>query len=119
VERKRRELGEAMLAAAVYGSVAHRAAAQHSDVEVDVVVDETVEERDEYFFDEGVMVECNLVSAERMLSSARRVPWNWGIKADAYRHQEAIWDPGAFFKRLHEAATTIPDEDFDRALAES
>jgi predicted nucleotidyltransferase len=120
VERKRRELGEAMLAAAVYGSVAHRAAAEHSDVEVVVVVvDASVDERDEHFFDAGVMVECSLVDAERMLASARRVPWNWGIKADAYRHQEPIWDPGSFFQRLREAARSIPDDDFERALEHS
>jgi hypothetical protein len=116
VDRKRREFGEAMIAAAVYGSTAHRAAAEHSDVEVDVVTDGTIEERDEYFFDEGVMVECALVQAERLLASAHSVPWNWGIKADAYRHQEPIWDPGSFFERLREAAFSIPDEDFSRAL---
>lgn len=108
-----------MLAGAVYGSVAHRAAAEHSDVEVVIVCDGTVEEGDEHFFDEGVMVECNLVSAERILSSARHVPWNWGIKADAYRHQEALWDPGSFFERLREAAFSIPDGDFQRALEEN
>lgn len=108
-----------MLAGAVYGSVAHRAAAEHSDVEVEVVCDGSVEEGDEHFFDEGVMVECNLVNAERMLSSARRVPWNWGIKADAYRHQEPIWDPASFFERLREAAFSSPDEDFGRALRET
>lgn len=101
------------------GSVAHRAAGEHSDVEVIVVCDGTVEERDEFFFDEGVMVECALVYAERILFSARRVPWNWGIKADAYRHQEAIWDPSSFFERLRKAALAIPDEDFGRALEES
>jgi kanamycin nucleotidyltransferase len=105
-----------MLAGAVYGSVAHRAATEHSDVEVGVVSDETVEERDEWFFDQGVMVECAVVQAERLLASARSVPWNWGIKADAYRHQEAIWDPDSFFERLREAADSIPDEDFAPAL---
>lgn len=105
-----------MLAGAVYGSVAHRAATEHSDVEIGVVTDETVEERDEWFFDEGVMVECAVVQAERLLASARSVPWNWGIKADAYRHQEAIWDPDSFFERLREAADSIHDEDFAPAL---
>jgi KNTase C-terminal domain len=119
VERKRRELGDAMLAGAVYGSVAHRAAAEHSDVEVIAVVDETVDEGDEHFFDEGVMVECSLANADRLLVSARRVPWNWGIKADAYRHQEPIWDPTSFFERLREAASSIPDDDFEPALEES
>jgi kanamycin nucleotidyltransferase len=116
VERKRRQLGRAMLAAAVYGSVAHRAATEHSDVEIGVVTDETVGERDEWFFDEGVMVECAVTQADRLLLSARSVPWNWGIKADAYRHQEVIWDPDSFFERLRETASSIPDEDFAPAL---
>jgi hypothetical protein len=105
-----------MLAAAVYGSVAHGAATEHSDVEVGVVCNETVEERDEWFFDEGVMVECALVQSERLLASARSVPWNWGIKADAYRHQVAIWDPDSFYERLRDAACSIPDEHFAPAL---
>jgi KNTase C-terminal domain len=101
-----------MLAAAVYGSVAHRAATEYSDVEIGVVTDETVDERDEWFFDQGVMVECAVAQADRLLASARSVPWNWGIKADAYRHQEVIWDPGSFFERLREAAWSHTDEDF-------
>jgi KNTase C-terminal domain len=105
-----------MLAASVYGSVAHRAATEHSDLEVGIVCDETVAERDEWFFDGGIMVECAVVQAERLLASARSVPWNWGIKADAYRHQEAIWDPGSFFDRLREAADSISDKDFAPAL---
>jgi hypothetical protein len=105
-----------MLAAAVYGSVAHGAATEHSDVEVGVVTDASVEERDEWFLDQDVMVECAVAQAERLLASARAVPWNWGIKADAYRHQEVIWDPGSFFVRLREAAGSIPDEDFAPAF---
>jgi KNTase C-terminal domain len=108
-----------MLAGAVYGSVVHRAAADHSDVELVVVCDGTVEEGDEHFFDGGVMVECALVSADGLLSSAGRVPWNWGIKADAYRHHEALWDPGSFFDRLRDAAFAIADERFERALEEN
>jgi kanamycin nucleotidyltransferase len=108
-----------MLAGAVVGSVAHNAAAEHSDVEVVVVTGAAVEERDEYFFDEGVMVECAVVDAERLLASARSAPWNWGIKADAYRHQLVVWDPGGFFERVRQAADSIPDADFERALEQS
>jgi kanamycin nucleotidyltransferase len=108
-----------MLAGAVIGSVAHGAAAEHSDVELVVVTTTAVEERDEYFFDAGVMVECAVVQAERLLASARSVPWNWGIKADAHRHHVAIWDPEGFFDRLRQAAGSIPDEDFERALEAS
>jgi kanamycin nucleotidyltransferase len=73
-------------------------------------------ERDEWFFDQGVMVECAVVQAERLLASARSVPWNWGIKADVHRHQVAIWDPDSFFERLREAAASLTDEDFTPAL---
>jgi kanamycin nucleotidyltransferase len=105
-----------MLAGAVCGSVSYGAAAEHSDVEVIVVTDDSIEEGDEYFFDAGVMVECAVVQAERLLATAASVPWNWGITADAYRHQVAIWDPEAFFDRLRGAAASIPDEPFERAL---
>jgi kanamycin nucleotidyltransferase len=108
-----------MFAGAVIGSVAHGAAATHSDVELVIVTAATVDERDEYFFDEGVMVECAVVQAERLLASARSVPWNWGIKADAYRHQVVVWDPDGFFERLRTEATSIPDKRFERALGES
>jgi hypothetical protein len=108
-----------MVAGAVYGSVGHRAASEHSDVEVMIVTDDSVEEDDEYFFDEGVMVQCSVVQAERLVASAHRAGWNWGIKADAYRHQIAIWDPGSFLERLRKSAATIPDADFERALEET
>jgi hypothetical protein len=105
-----------MLAGAVYGSVSYGAADEHSDVEVLVVTDGTIEEVDQYFFDEGVMVECAIVQADRLLASAAKVPWNWGIKADAYRHQAPIFDSEMFFERLRAAAHSIPDETFERAL---
>jgi KNTase C-terminal domain len=108
-----------MRAGAVCGSVAHGAATRHSDVEVVVACDEAVAERDEYFFDEAVMVECAVVGAERLLASARSVPWNWGIKADAYRHQIEIWDPAGFFEQVRREARSIPDTEFQRALEES
>jgi predicted nucleotidyltransferase len=40
VERKRQELGEHLIAAACYGSVAHNAALPHSDVEIVIVTDQ-------------------------------------------------------------------------------
>jgi kanamycin nucleotidyltransferase len=119
VEQKRRELAEAMLAGAVCGSVAHGAAAEYSDVEVIVATDDSVPEGDEYFFDDGVMVECAVVQGERLLATAATVPWNWGIKADAHRHQLAIYDPAGFFDRLTDVAVSIPDEPFERALTET
>lgn len=108
-----------MIAGAVYGSVSYGAAGEHSDVEVIVVTDETIKEGDEYFFDEGVMVECAVVQADRLVASATKVPWDWGIKADAYRHQVPIWDPKAFFAALRAAAHSIADGRFERALAET
>lgn len=116
VERQRAELGPHLLAAAIYGSVAHGAAATHSDVEVALVTDETVPYGDSWYFDGGIMVEYTCVSAERWLAAAQRVTDAWGIEADQNLRHIVLWDPDGFFPRLHERAHTIPDDAFAPAL---
>jgi kanamycin nucleotidyltransferase len=119
VERKRRELGPQAIAGACYGSVAHGAATAYSDVELLIVMNAGVEGRDEMLFERGVMVECNIIPGSHLLQAAQRVTANWGIQADEYRHQYAIWDPEGFFPRLREGANKIPDESFEKALREN
>ncbi len=117
--RKRAELGPHATAAACYGSVAHGAAAEHSDVELIVIVDDEASAREEMLVEDGVLVECDLVPAARMLTAAARVTWTWGIEADAYRHHLILWDPDDFFSRLHDVATAIDRASFQAALGES
>ncbi len=119
LERKRDGLGTRVVAAACYGSVAHRAAREHSDVEITIITDETVPYEDEYFFEQGTLIECTLVSEARMLAAARRVTAAWGIEADQYRHHHVLYDPDRFFPRLWAVAEDLSPSDFDRALAES
>ncbi|MGH2517213.1 MAG: kanamycin nucleotidyltransferase C-terminal domain-containing protein [Ktedonobacterales bacterium] len=107
--------GEHLIAAAVYGSVAHGDAGAESDVELTIITDEAVPYTDISLFEDGTLVEYTLVEAERMLAAARRVPENWGIEADQYRHHLILWDPGDFFTRLWQAARAIPDAAFDDA----
>ena len=116
VERKRAELGTHLLAAAVYGSVAHGAAGAHSDVEVSLVTDETVPYGDDWCFDRGIMVEYTCVSSERWLAAAQRVTGTWGIEADQNRHHTVLYDPDGFFPRLQDRAHHIPQESFAPAL---
>lgn len=119
LERARDELGTQLRAAACYGSVAHGAAREHSDVELTIITDETVAYRDEYLFERGTLVECTFVSVARMLAAARRVPPDWGIKADQYRHHHVLYDADGFFPRLWSVADDLAPSDFDSALAES
>lgn len=119
VERKKQELGEHLVAAACYGSVAHHASMQHSDVEMIILTDDTIEAREDQFFDNGIMVECDMLPAARILLAARRVTSRWGIEADQYRHHLVLWDPDRFFPRLWAAASDLPAEDFERALKTS
>ncbi len=119
LKRKHHELGTRVRAAACYGSVAHRAAREHSDVELTIITDETVPYEDEYFFEQGTLVECTLVSEARMLAAARPVPVDWGIKADQYRHHHVLYDPDQFFPRLWSVADDLAPSDFDQAVAES
>jgi hypothetical protein len=116
VERKRQELDEHFIAAACYGSVAHNAALPHSDIEIVIVTDDTVTANETQFFEQGIMVECDVLPASRMLTAARRVTLDWGIEADQYLHHLVICDPNQFFPRLWAVASDLPQENFDNAL---
>lgn len=117
--RARDELGDALRAAAIYGSVAHEAADVFSDVEIVLVTDETLERAEEHFFARGVMVEVTRLAASRMLAAARRVEEYWGVQADQYRHHLVLYDADGFFPRLWQAARELPDELFAAALRET
>lgn len=104
VAQRQRDLGRALVAAACYGSVAHGAAMPHSDVELVLITDDTVEAMEEQFYAGGIMVECDRLPAARMLAAARRIRWTWGIEADQYEHHWVVWDPDGFFPRLWEVA---------------
>ena len=119
VARARDELGDALRAAAIYGSVAHEAADVYSDVEIVLVTDDTLERVEEHCFARGVMVEVTRLPASRMLAAARRVGEYWGVQADEYRHQLVLYDADGFFPALWRAARELPDEAFAAALRET
>lgn len=119
VARAREDLGEALRAAAIYGSVAHDAADVYSDVELVLVTDETLEYVEEHFFVRDVMVEVTRLPASWMLAAARSVGEYWGVKADQYRHQLVLYDADGFFPTLRQAAHDLPDESFAAALRET
>jgi predicted nucleotidyltransferase len=119
VARRRAELGEHLLAAAVYASVAHGAALPYSDVEVILLTDDTIEAREELTLERGIMLEADMLPASRILAAAGRVTPKWGIEADQYRHHLVLWDPEEIFPRVWQAANTIADDAFAPALARS
>jgi hypothetical protein len=119
VERKKQELGEHLVAAACYGSVAHHASMEYSDIELIILTDDAIEAREDMFFDDGIMVECDILPAARMLKAAQLVRASWGIEADQYLYHLVLWDPDQFFPRLWATARNLPAEDFERALKTS
>lgn len=119
VAHARGELGPALRAGAIYGSVAHDAADLHSDVEIVLVTDDSLERVEEHFFARGVMVEVTRLPASRMLAAARKVPWSWGIEADEHRHHLVLYDADGFFPQLWQIVRALPDEAFAAALRES
>lgn len=120
VERKKLELDEHLRAACCYGSVAHQASREYSDVEMIIVTDDTIPGKDEQFFEQGIMVECNTRSVSRLLHAAeQQVTSRWGIEADQYRHHLVLLDLDNFFPRLWEIARNLPTEAFDAALPAS
>lgn len=118
-ERKRAEMGEKLLAVACYGSVAHSAAGPHSDLELVLLTDDTLDLTYEPFMMDGVMGQCDILPASRMLRAASRVTRKWGIEADQYRCHLVLWDPDDLFARVQTAAHNLADEDFTSAMAEA
>ncbi|MBO0779232.1 MAG: hypothetical protein J2P37_10440 [Ktedonobacteraceae bacterium] len=53
VERKQQELRDHLRAAACYGSVAHHAASEYSDVEIVLLTDESIPAQEEQFLPRG------------------------------------------------------------------
>ena len=120
VEQKRQELGEHLRAACCYGSVAHQAAGEYSDVEMIIITDETVPGKEERFFARGIMVECDTRSASRLLHAARQqVSSRWGIQADQYRHHLVLLDLDGFFPQLWEISHNLPVDAFAEVLPET
>lgn len=119
VARARDELGDALRAAAIYGSVAHEAADIYSDLELVLVTGDSLEWAEEHFFARDVMVEVTRLPASRMLAAARGVGEYWGVQADEYRHHLVLYDADSFFPRLWQAARELPDEAFAAALRET
>jgi kanamycin nucleotidyltransferase len=115
-ERKRAEMGEHLLAVACYGSVAHGAAGPHSDIELLLLTDDTVELTYEPCFVDGVQCQCDILPASRMLRAAPRVTEKWGIEADQHRCHLDLWDPDGYFARVRAAASDLRDDDFEAAL---
>lgn len=83
----RREMGEHVVGAACYGSVAHERADAHSDLELIVLTDTSVEAVNVDTVQQGIQVECDVVPTNRLLRAAKIVTIDWGIEADRYRYQ--------------------------------
>lgn len=104
------------MAMAVYGSVAHGQARQHSDLELVMLTADTGNEaKEERFIVGDVAVECDGVPKSRVIRAASEISVEWGVEADQYRHHRVIWDPEELFHQVHIAAHHLLDADFQRA----
>lgn len=115
----RHELGEHMVGAACYGSVAHGRADAHSDLELIVLTDTTIEAVNVHTERNGIQVECDVLPAERLRRAAQIVTLEWGVEADCYRYHWVLWDPTKQFAAVREAALATPRERFEDVLQQS
>ncbi len=115
----RRNLGEHMVAAACYGSVAHGRADLYSDLELLVLTDTGVEAVNVHTMRNQIQVECDVLPVERLRHAAQIVTVEWGVEADCYRHHWILWDPTKQFTTVRETALAKPGERFEDALSES
>ncbi|MHB1610263.1 MAG: hypothetical protein ACYCT0_01070 [Sulfobacillus sp.] len=115
----RREMGEHVVAAACYGSVAHGRADAHSDLELIVLTDTAIEAVNVHMVRQGIQVECDVLPTERLRHAAQVVTIEWGVQADCYRYHWVIWDPTEQFAAVRETAMATPCERFEDALQQS
>lgn len=87
------EWGRDLVAAAIYGSVAHQAAEAHSDLEILLLTTDAVPSQEAYGSREGILVELDRLPLSQMLAAAERVGPDWGLEADQYRVFTPLWDP--------------------------
>ncbi len=119
VREYQREMGHHLMAAACYGSAAHGRADAHSDLEIIVLTDASIEAVNVHTVQYGIQVECDVLPTERLLRAAQIVTIDWGIEADCYRHQWPIWDPTGQFAAIRAASLATPPERFEDALQQS
>src|SRR5919204_5810798 len=104
-----REYGEAIVAVAIYGSVAKNEDGEYSDLEMWVTTHEDFSRRELLYVYRGIPVEVSYSPVERFLEAAGRVGPNWAIEADAYNSYIVLYDRENFVERLKAAASDLPE----------
>ena len=79
VREYQREMGHHLMAAACYGSAAHGRADAHSDLEIIVLTDASIEAVNVHTVQYGIQVECDVLPTERLLRAAQIVTIDWGV----------------------------------------
>ncbi len=103
----RQEMGDHLVAAACYGSLAHEKADAHSDLEFIALTDNSIDPVNIHTISHGIQVECHVLPTERLLRAAQIVTPEWGIEADSYRCHRLIWDPSHQFAAVRAASLAI------------
>lgn len=103
VREYRQEMGDHLVAAACYGSLAHEKADAHSDLEFIALTDNSIDPVNIHTISHPIQVECDVLPTERLLRAAQIVTPEWGIEADSYRYHRLIWDPSHQFAAVRAA----------------
>jgi kanamycin nucleotidyltransferase len=111
-----REHGEAIVAIAIYGSVAKNEDGEHSDLEMWVATHPDFPRRELLYVYRGIPVEVSYSPADKFLEAAGRVSPEWAIEADAYNSYVVLHDRGNFVERLKAAASDLPEAGFSEAI---
>lgn len=111
------EHGEAIVAIAIYGSVAKNEDAEHSDLEMWAVkASGSNPSPQRLFIQEGTFVDLSFIFEERILRMAGEVDEEWPITAASWRSYMPLYDRNDFFKRLAQSASDLNEEDFSNAM---
>lgn len=106
--------GDAILAIGMYGSIAQGIDGPYSDIELRVVTKDGVSLPGYEFIYLPFKIEISMIQKQEIYRSASAVDDSWAIKAGAYAHLAAIYDPNGLLEEIR----TLPMQVSEEAIRE-
>lgn len=94
----------AVIAIGLYGSLGAGTELPYSDIEMHVIVDDTVSPRDFEFIWNDYKLEINIRSEQELLQAAKIVDMKWPITTGSLIRVLPLYDPKKYFERVKQQA---------------
>src|SRR5713226_2700023 len=106
----------AVLAVCIYGSTAKKLDRPYSDLEIFIVVTDSLEIANKFYVYDGLLVEIDYLQESDFLKTASKMGWEWPIQTDQYRNRMVLFERDGWLRKLERAVSENDKADFTEAL---